>query len=158
MMVKNRISIEKAVELALEEISLRVSEDIIPMIIGDATIVFDWGIVFCWDDERGLTKKDTGKFLFGRHEVLVDRFTKEVVFLNEPFLDIELEKYRESKRYAHIIKFPPKIDLSTLDEINRAIVLLGTEELYQIKQGIKIIEEKKLFDLGNSVCTTTTSI
>jgi len=148
-LIENKITVEKAVELALQEISSKVSEDIIPMIIEEYTIIFDWGIVFCWNDERGLTKKDKGKFLIGRHEVLVDRISQKVMFLKEPFLDIELEKYRESKGYPHSIKFPSKIDLSTLDEISRVIVLLGTEEVHQINQGIKIIEEKKLFDLRN---------
>lgn len=154
-MIKSKISVEKAAEVALKEISSKVSADVIPMVIRDSAKVFDWGIVFCWNDERGITGKDKGKFLFGRHEVLVDRISEEVLFLKEPLLDIELERYRESRNYAHVIKFPPKEDLSTLDEINRSIVLLRTQEVYQIRQGIKLIEEKKLFDLENLIRAKT---
>ena len=80
-----RLSLDAAKKIAIEKIAEKVLEDdIIPMIIDSYTKVFAWGIVFLWNDERGLTRKDVKKMLFGKHQVLVDRYTNAVIFLKEP--------------------------------------------------------------------------
>jgi hypothetical protein len=62
-------------------------------------------------------------------------------------LDVELEEYRESKGYSHCIKFPLKESIEGKSPIEQVQMLFESREIAQIKQGLAIAKEKKLFDL-----------
>lgn len=150
------IPVKEAKEKALNWLFENVSDEIIPMIIEKNTKIFEWGIVFSWNDARGLKKGGDRNFLrIGNADILFDRLNGDVRFLRGDILDTELENYREIKGYPYTIKFPLLDKLSFLDERIKAVELLRTGEKYQIEKGIEMIEQKKFFDLKNLIIAKT---
>ncbi|MEM1134697.1 MAG: hypothetical protein AAGI07_02575 [Bacteroidota bacterium] len=113
------------------------------------TLDFEWGVVFGWNS-KGYVR--TGKYpMVGCAPVLIDKMEGNIHSLRpsgqDESLDEILEKYRQKKGYNHIIKFPPKGNLSMMSDLERVFSLMDTRESFQIEDAIKIVKQKNLFDL-----------
>jgi hypothetical protein len=109
--------------------------------------VFDWGILLEWNDERWLKNKNQKNFIMDTSSIFIDRFNGNcfsVYDTKEKTLDETLEEYRESKGYEHSIKYPQNEDFINLSINEKVFLLLKSKEIYQIKQGIKLIEKYNL--------------
>ena len=107
---------------------------------------FDWGTLF-YIQSKEFIKSGQNPYL-GLSPRLVDKFDgsiHEIDYLG--ILDKQLEEYRARKGYPESIKFPVKVDLDKLSEIEKVFALIETKEFRQIEQAIAIVNEKELFDL-----------
>ena len=121
-----------------------------------SAIEFAWGFVYYWNDQRCIDDPMSNYCRIGNSPILLDRLDHSIHFIDYlDVLDEELENYRDQKGYAWVIKFPPGKDLTQLNDVEKAIALMETQELAQIEQAIKLVREKQLFDLDEFVKALT---
>lgn len=136
------LSLEKAREIVLGKLDSRFG------IMEKYTKDFQWGTVFTIESKEYI---ETGKNgIVGVAPILVDKVDGSIhsICQKNETLDKELEEYRKARGYPHVIKFPPKGKLETMTDLEKVITLMSTGEFVQVEMAIKIVEEKKLFDLN----------
>lgn len=105
---------------------------------------FKWGTLFNLEPAKF---EETGN-ITGLPYFLVDKLSGEIVSIDyQQNVDFQLEKYREEKGYAHVIKFPVQGDLKNMSLLEKVLALFRTEELSQIREAIKIVEANNLFSI-----------
>lgn len=110
----------------------------------DSVKDFKWGSLFILESANS---EETGN-IAGLPYFLVDKITGEVITIDyQKNIDYQLERYREEKGYEHVIKFPVKGDLNRMSPIEKVFAFCKTEELFQVKRAIRIIESNNLFSV-----------
>jgi len=131
--MSRKLTYQEARNIVLATLSSDVIRD-------EFTIEFDWGFVFSYESIGGIP-------------ILVDKYTGETrdVGCRWTILDSDLEKYREEKDYPHEVKFPIQKSLKGLSLIDKVDALFRTCEILQIKEGIEIVIQNKLFDIDDFI-------
>lgn len=111
-----------------------------PMKIKESSVRdFKWGTLLYLENA-------TNDKILGLPYFLIDKITGEIISIDyQKNLDSQLEEYRKKKGYSHVVKFPAKGDFKKMTPFEKAFALMETEEIYQIKQAVEIIETHNLF-------------
>jgi len=147
----NKLSLNDAKEIAYAKIGMDLTMANRPIILDDATLDFEWGYVFYYNGKKAIETNEEEFSYFGSKPILVDKFDGSAIYVGaiNRILDSELEDHRREKGYPASIKFPIKEDIGKLPLMEQVKMLFRTGEISQIKKGIKIVEEKKLFEIEN---------
>jgi hypothetical protein len=142
-------TLEEAKNIAYKATKIDLNHEYRPLIIDELTLDFEWGYVFYYNGKKCIEEKDASFSYLPSGTMLVDKIDGTTHYVGGVFkvLDSELEKYRASKGYPPVIKFPIKDNLDNKTLIEKIQCYFKTGEISQIKIGLEMAKKNRAFNL-----------